>query len=155
MTELEKSVLSILSADARLTPEAIASMLQEEPEKISSLIRSLEERGYIVKYMTIVHTDEQDERRVEALIEVKVAPKKGEGFDGIARRIAEYSEVKGVYLAVFVEGASLRKVARFVSECISTFEGVLSTATHFILKKYKIEGVLTERLHDKRLSVHA
>ena len=67
---------SILSADARLTPEAIASMLQEEPEKISSLIRSLEERGYIVKYMTIVHTDEQDERRVEALIEVKVAPKK-------------------------------------------------------------------------------
>ena len=142
MTELEKSVLSILSADARLTPEAIASMLQEEPEKISSLIRSLEERGYIVKYMTIVHTDEQDERRVEALIEVKVAPKKGEGFDGIARRL-------------FVEGASLRKVARFVSECISTFEGVLSTATHFILKKYKIEGVLTERLHDKRLSVHA
>ena len=76
MTELEKSVLSILSADARLTPEAIASMLQEEPEKISSLIRSLEERGYIVKYMTIVHTDEQDERRVEALIEVKVAPKR-------------------------------------------------------------------------------
>ena len=123
-------------------------MLQEEPEKISSLIRSLEERGYIVKYMTIVHTDEQDETPEEALIEVKVAPK--------------YSEVKGVYLmsggydlAVFVEGASLRKVARFVSECISTFEGVLSTATHFILKKYKIEGVLTERLHDKRLSVHA
>ena len=88
-------------------------------------------------------------------------PKKGEGFDWMAKQIAAHAEVKGVYLmsggydlAVFVECASLKKVARFVSERISTFEGVLSTATHFILKKYKIEGALTERADtDNRLSV--
>ena len=102
-----------------------------------------------------------DETAVEALIEVKVTPKKGEGFDWMAKQIAAHAEVKGVYLmsggydlAVFVECASLKKVARFVSERISTFEGVLSTATHFILKKYKIEGALTERADtDNRLSV--
>ena len=94
---------------------------------------------------------------------VKVTPKKGSGFDGIASQIAEFPEVKGVYLmsgaydlAVFIEGGSLQQVARFVSERISTFDGVVGTATHFILKKYKIEGVLTEKEDaDYRLSVQA
>ena len=88
---------------------------------------------------------------VEALIEVKVSPKQKEGFDGIAKQIAAFPEVKSVYLmsgaydlAVFVEDKTLQQVSRFVSERISTFDGVISTATHFILKKYKIEDVLTE-----------
>ena len=161
MNTLEKNILELLSSDARLGAEAIASMLGEQPSAVKALIRSLEERGAIVKYTVISNGELQDETAVEALIEVKVTPKKGEGFDWMAKQIAAHAEVKGVYLmsggydlAVFVECASLKKVARFVSERISTFEGVLSTATHFILKKYKIEGALTERADtDNRLSV--
>ena len=115
----------------------------------------------IVKYTTIVNAEKTEDALVEALIEVKVTPKKGEGFDGIARDIAAMDEVKGVYLmsgaydlAIFLEGTTLQKVAQFVSERISTFDGVLSTATHFILKKYKIEGVVTEKSpKDNRLSI--
>ena len=100
---------------------------------------------------------------VEALIEVKVTPKKKEGFDGIAKQIASFPEVKAVYLmsgaydlAVLIEDKTLQQVSRFVSERISTFDGVLSTATHFILKKYKIEGVATEKEdEDRRISVQA
>ena len=102
--------------------------------------------------MAIINSEKTEEALVEALIEVKVNPKKKEGFDGIAAQIASFPEVKAVYLmsgaydlAVFLEDKSLQQVARFVSERISTFDGVLSTATHFILKKYKIEGVLTEK----------
>ena len=144
MNTLEKNVLELLSSDARLGAEAIASMLGEQPSAVKALIRSLEERGAIVKYTVISNGELLDE-----------------GFDWMAKQIAAHAEVKGVYLmsggydlAVFVECASLKKVARFVSERISTFEGVLSTATHFILKKYKIEGALTERADtDNRLSV--
>ncbi len=161
MTALEKGILDILSEDARFAPSRIAAMLGEEESVVKACIRKMEETGLIVKYTAIVNSELADESSVEALIEVKVTPKKGEGFDGIARQIAAFAEVTGVYLmsggydlAVFIEGASLQKVARFVSERISTFEGVLSTATHFILKKYKIEGSLTERTDaDKRLSV--
>ena len=101
-----------------------------------------------------------EDDRVEALIEVKVTPMRGCGFDGIAKEIAAHPEVKNLYLmsgaydlAVIVESASLRAVSRFVSECISTYENVISTATHFILKKYKVEGALMEDEASRRLSV--
>ena len=117
----------------------------------------------LVKCAAIVNSELLDESLVEALIEVKVSPKKAEGFDGMAKQIAAFPEVKGVYLmsgaydlAVFIEDTSLQKVARFVSERISTFDGVLSTATHFILKKYKIEGVMTQKDgEDNRISIQA
>lgn len=162
MTALEKEILGILSEDARFTPKKIAAALGREEAEVSAAIRTMEETGLIVKYTAIVNSELADQTKVEALIEVKVTPKKGAGFDFIAKQIAEFPEVKGVYLmsggydlAVFVEDESLQRVARFVSERISTFEGVLSTATHFILKKYKLEGALTERAQsDNRLSVH-
>ncbi len=162
MDNLDREILGLLSEDARLSPKSLASMLHAEETEVAARIRALETRGVIVKYTAIVNSEQDDRTRVEALIEVNVTPKKGEGFDSLARQIAEYPEVKGVYLmsggydlAVFVEDASLQRVARFVSERISTFEGVLSTATHFILKKYKIEGAPTERAEtDNRLSVH-
>jgi DNA-binding Lrp family transcriptional regulator len=156
---LERKIAEILKDDARRTPAQIAAMLGEDETTVKSCIRAMEESGKIVKYTAIV--EETDESGVEALIEVKVTPKKGEGFDGIARDIAEMPEVKGVYLmsgaydlAIFLEGTTLQRVAQFVAERISTFDGVLSTATHFILKKYKIEGVVTEKTpKDNRLSV--
>lgn len=152
MTTLEKNVLDILTTDARITAKQMAAMFSVTESEVLACIEKLEKDGVLVKYTAIVNSEKTENSLVEALIEVKVNPKKKEGFDGIAAQIADFPEVKAVYLmsgaydlAVFLEDASLQKVARFVSERISTFDGVLSTATHFILKKYKIEGVLTEK----------
>ena len=161
MTAFEKDVLKILKEDARIGAKKIATMLSVDEDKVLACISSLEAKGVLVKYTAIVNSEKADDELVEALIEVRVSPKQKEGFDGIAKRIASFPEVRAVYLmsgaydlAVFIEGRTLQQVSRFVSERISTFDGVIGTATHFILKKYKIEGVLTEREGaDKRISV--
>lgn len=152
MTALEKDILNILTDDARMSAKKIAAMLSVDEAQVKAAIEGMEKSGVLVKYTAIVNAEKADDAIVEALIEVKVTPKKKEGFDGIAKQIAAFPEVKAVYLmsgaydlAVFIEDTTLQKVSRFVSERISTFDGVLSTATHFILKKYKIEGVLTEK----------
>ena len=163
MTVLEKDILAILSTDARMSAKKIAVMLDVKEDEVADCIRKMEKEGVIVKYTAIVNDEKADDSVVSALIEVKVTPKKKEGFDGIAQQIASFPEVKSVYLmsgaydlAVFIEDRSLQQVSRFVSERISTFDGVISTATHFILKKYKIEGVVTEKDDaDLRLSVQA
>lgn len=163
MTVLEKDILNILTEDARIPAKKIAAMLSVDEEKVKNTVAALEKSGVLVKYTAIVNSEKAEDALVEALIEVKVTPKKKEGFDGIAKQIASFPEVKAVYLmsgaydlAVFVEDKTLQQVSRFVSERISTFDGVLSTATHFILKKYKIEGALTEKEDsDLRLSVQA
>ncbi len=163
MTRLEKEILDLLKENARLPLKDIAGMLGVDEQAVKNSIRALEESGLLVKCAAIVNSELLDESLVEALIEVKVSPKKAEGFDGMAKQIASFPEVKGVYLmsgaydlAVFIEDTSLQKVARFVSERISTFDGVLSTATHFILKKYKIEGVMTQKDgEDNRISIQA
>ena len=163
MTALEKDILSILTEDARISTGKIAAMLSVDEAEIKACIADMEKSGLLVKYTAIVNNEKADDALVEALIEVKVTPKKKEGFDGIAKQIASFPEVKAVYLmcgaydlAVFIEDKTLQQVSRFVSERISTFDGVLSTATHFILKKYKIEGVLTEKEdEDYRLSIQA
>ena len=163
MTVLQKDILKLLTEDARLTPAKIAAMLSVDEGQVKANIQELEEGGVLVKYTAIVNNEKAEDTLVEALIEVKVTPKKKEGFDGIAKQIASFPEVKAVYLmsgaydlAVFIEDRTLQQVARFVSEKISTFDGVLSTATHFILKKYKIEGAKTYREdEDYRLSIQA
>ncbi len=163
MTNLEKSILAILTEDARIPAKKIAAMLSCEETEVKACIQSMEKSGLLVKYAAIVNSEKAEDALVEALIEVKVTPKKKEGFDGIAKQIAAFPEVKSVYLmsgaydlAVVIEDKTLQQVSRFVSERISTFDGVLSTATHFLLKKYKIEGVLTEKEDlDRRLLVQA
>ena len=163
MTALEKDILKLLTEDARLTSKKLAAMLSADEELVKNTITDLEKKGIIVRYSAIVNSEKAEDAFVEALIEVKVTPKKKEGFDGIAKQIAAFPEVKAVYLmsgaydlAVFIEDRTLQQVSRFVSERISTFDGVISTATHFILKKYKIEGALTEKEDaDYRLSIQA
>jgi DNA-binding Lrp family transcriptional regulator len=147
MEKLEKDILAILDEDSRTPPKKVAVMLGISEEEAVKAIKSLEDRGIIVKYTAIVNTDIVEDDEVEALIEVKVTPKQGAGFDAIAQEIAAHPEVKNLYLmsgaydlAVIVEGKSLKSVSRFVSERISTYDSVISTATHFILKKYKVEG---------------
>lgn len=163
MTVLERDILNILTEDARISHKKIAAMLSVSEQEVTEAVASLEKKGILVKYTAIVNSEKADDALVEALIEVKVTPKKKEGFDGIAKQIAAFPEVKAVYLmsgaydlAVFIEDKTLQQVSRFVSERISTFDGVLSTATHFILKKYKIEGALTEKDdEDRRISIQA
>ncbi len=160
MENIEKQILRVLNEDCRFTAEKIAVMLGVSEREVRIAIEGMEARGVIVKYAAITNAEAMDDDVVEALIEVRVTPKKGQGFDGLAEEISRYDEVTGVYLmsgaydlAVFVAGKSLRSISRFVYEKISTFSGVTGTATHFILRKYKIEGNITFKAPgEKRLS---
>lgn len=163
MEKIEKDILSLLTEDSRLTAKKIAAMLAVDEKTVADKISALENSGVIVRYSAILNTDSVEDDAVEALIEVKVTPQRGHGFDMIANEIAAHEEVKNLYLmsgaydlAVIVQGKSLRSVSRFVSEKISTYETVISTATHFILKKYKVEGAVMNKsgLPD-RISVQA
>ena len=157
MKKLQSQILAILEEDCRYTPAKIAVMLEKTEQEVIDAIEEMEKNGVIVKYTAIVNGERLAEETVQALIEVKIAPRSGSGFDGVAEEIAGHEEVKTLYLMsgaydflVIVEAKSIKSVSRFVSECISTFDCVLSTATHFILKKYKIEGALTFGKEKKR-----
>ena len=121
----------------------------------------MEKEHIICGYHTLINWDNTSEEKVTALIEVKVTPQRGMGFDKIAERIYQYNEVNAVYLmsgafdfAVFIEGKTMKEVALFVSSKLSTLDSVLSTSTHFVLKKYKDHGtVLVEEVQDERMLV--
>ena len=163
MKKLESDILDILQQDCRYSPAKIAVMLGKTEEEVSAAVSVMEKRGVIVKYTAIVNDARLSDELVQALIEVKVSPQKTSGFDAIAAEIYGFAEVKSCYLmsggydlAVFIEGRTLRDPARFVSQRLSTLDEVQSTATHFILKKYKIEGTVTEKEEGgRRISVTA
>ena len=159
--DLELNILEILFNDARTPVDQIAVMTGHSEEEVEAVIRSLEAQKIIVKYPALINWDKLDQEQVEALIEVRVTPQRDEGFDAIAERIYRFEEVKSVYLMsgafdlmVMVNARSMKQLAFFVAEKLSTLEHVLSTATHFVLKKYNSEGViLEERRGDNRLVV--
>ena len=162
MKKTETEILKILEEDCRYTRAKIAVMLDLSEKEVADAIARMEAQGIIVKYTAIVNGEKLSEETVQALIEVKMTPQKTNGFDAIAEEIYRFDEVKSCYLmsggfdlAVFIEGKSLREVARFVTERLSTLDEVLSTATHFILKKYKIEGTVADSKDENgmRLSV--
>ncbi len=149
MEKLKGKILKLLSEDCRHSPEKIALMLGADASQVKAAIEEMEKSGAIVKYSAILNEDKLSEDRVEALIEVKVTPQKSRGFDAIAEEIYRFPEVKSLFLmsggfdfTVVIEGKNLKDVALFVSEKLSAIENVISTATHFILKKYKLEGVI-------------
>lgn len=157
MKELKIELLMLLKEDSRYTAEQLATLLGTDVESIQATIEGLEREKVIVKYSTIINWGKLDEEKVTALIEVKMAPERGRGFDALADRIQHFPEVKSVMLVsgaydllIEIEGRSLREVAGFVSEKLSTLDKVLSTATHFILKKYKQDGVIFESPEDDR-----
>ncbi len=152
MQKLEQDILSLVTEDARINVKRMSQMLGAAEEEVAAAVEKLEKEGVIVKYTAIVNTAAVEDDGVEALIEVKVTPQGGHGFDAIAVEIAAQEEVQNLYLmsgsydlAVIVKGNSLRDVSRFVSEKISRYDAVLSTATHFILKKYKVEGAIMQK----------
>ncbi|USB34198.1 Lrp/AsnC family transcriptional regulator [Paenibacillus sp. YPG26] len=151
ISELKLKVLDLLREDARRSPELLATLLGISLEEVKTAIRELEEDHIIVKYATVVNSGKLDDEKVTALIEVQITPERGRGFDAIAERIYLFSQVKSVYLMsgaydllVEVEGRNLKEVASFVSDKLSPLESVLSTKTHFILKKYKQDGIIFE-----------
>ncbi|KEQ23693.1 MULTISPECIES: Lrp/AsnC family transcriptional regulator [Paenibacillus] len=150
-------IIELLKEDARRTPALIATMLGASEAEVAEAIRELEEANVIVKYATVVNWAKVDNEKVTALIEVQITPERGRGFDAIAERIYLYPEVKSVYLMsgaydllVEIEGKTLKEVASFVSNKLSPIDRVLSTKTHFILKKYKQDGIVFEDHEDDR-----
>jgi len=159
--KLHEDILRILAEDSRTAPAKIAVMTGADEAGVRAAVAELESSGALVKYTVVVNSDKLDKEIVEALIEVRVSPIHCKGFDSIAEDIYQFDEVKSVYLmsggydlAVFVEGSTLKEVAMFVCEKLSTLDKVLSTATHFILKKYKQSGVLTKSGSACRMAVH-
>jgi DNA-binding Lrp family transcriptional regulator len=154
-------LLKLLSENATLTPAQLASMLNTAEDDVAGRIKSYEADQVILGYHAVLNEEKLGRDMVRAVIEVKITPERGGGFDRLAERIAKYSEVRSCYLMsggydllVIVEGSDLRDVASFVSEKLATIQGVISTATHFLLKPYKDQGILMKREHnDERLAV--
>lgn len=144
-----ETLLRLLQQDCTTPRGELARLLNLSPEELDRRIAKLEKDGVIRGYQAIVDKERLDRNTVTALIEVRITPERGGGFDRIAERIAKFDQVTSCYLMsggydlmVVVEGGSLREVASFVSEKLSTLEPVISTATHFRLKAYKVNGAL-------------
>ena len=143
-----EKLLDLLSQDARLSTAQLAAMTGATEEEVAEAVRHFEKKRTILGYKALVDWDKTDRESVTALIEVKITPQKGMGFDEIARQIYSHHQVESVYLmsggfdlTVIIKDRTMREVARFVAEQLAPMENVLSTGTHFILKKYKDNGV--------------
>lgn len=160
MEYIKEKIINILKNDARTTPKEIAEMLTVTEAEIQNIIQELEDDRIILRYTTVVNRERIDDH-VVALIEVKVTPQKGSGFFAIAKKIYQYTQVQSCYLIsgdydfmVIVNEENMRKVAEFVHEKLAVIDGVISTATHFVLKEYKESGVVfEEEERDNRLVV--
>ena len=155
---MREELLTLIEKNSRIGLKDLSVMLGKEEIDIANEITSMEKEGIICGYHTLIDWEKTSIEKVTALIEVRVTPQRGQGFDSMAERIAKYPEVRTVYLIsggfdllVILEEKSLREIANFVSDKLSTLDSVLSTATHFILKKYKDYGtMLSKKQSDER-----
>lgn len=153
---MRTKILKAMDKNGRILPEDLAIMLGADVEEVKREIKAMEEERIICGYPTLINWDKTDCEKVTALIEVKVTPQRGLGFDKIAERIYKFDEVESVSLisgtfdlSVMIEGKTMREVASFVSDKLAPLESVLSTSTNFILKKYKEHGLeLTDETKD-------
>ena len=150
-------LLALLSESTNFSTAQLAMMLNEPEDYIKAQIREYEKSGTIVGYKALVNWEKVQDAGVTALIELKVTPKMETGFDEIAQRITEFEQVESVYLmagaydlAVYVRGETIQDVATFVSRKLSAMEGIISTATHFLLKRYKEGGILLDSNIEKQ-----
>ena len=158
---MREQILTFLERNSRIDLKELAILLGSDEAVIANEIQQTEKEGIICGYHTLIDWDKTSSDKVTALIEVRVTPQRGQGFDSIAERIYNYPEVQSVYLIsggydllVILEGKTLKEVSGFVSDKLSTLESVLSTATHFILKKYKDDGIiLSKKNKDERMLV--
>lgn len=158
---MREKILSIIEKNSRIDLKELAIILGVEEVDIVNEMELMEQEGVICGYHTLIDWEKTSAEKVNALIEVRVTPQRGNGFDTIAEKIYKYSEVHAVYLIsggydllITLEGRSLKEVSQFVSDKLSPLESVLSTATHFILKKYKDHGtILAKKSADERMKI--
>ena len=160
-----EEILNLLKDNARLTAEDIAAMTKKTPAEVKAIIKKFEDDGVILKYSAIVNPEKdiENKEKVCAEIQIQVQPQREHGFDAIADRIYRFPQVKSLYLMsggydfkIIIEGNSLKEVALFVSEKLSTLEGVRSTKTNFVLKTYKENDIVyVENERDIREGVQA
>lgn len=155
---MREKILSVIEKNSRIEIKELAVLLGMDEVAVANELKAMEEEGIICGYHTLIDWEKTSVETVSALIEVKVTPQRGQGFDNIAERIYQYPEVNAVYLIsggfdllVSIEGKTLKEVSLFVSEKLSTLETVISTSTHFVLKKYKDHGtILGKKAIDER-----
>ena len=158
---MREKILTFIEKNSRIDLKELAVILGVEEAAVMNELEAMEKENIICGYHTMINWDNTGNEKVIALIEVKVTPQRGMGFDKIAERIYQYSEVNSVYLmsgafdfTVIIEGKTMREVAQFVSEKLSPMDSVLSTATHFVLKKYKDHGtIMYEKPGDERMMI--
>lgn len=158
---MRNEILRYLERNSRINLDELAVMLGTDEVTVANEVAQMEKENIICGYHTLINWDRVGEEKVTALIEVRVTPQRGQGFDKIAERIYNYPEVHAVYLIsgsydllVTLEGKSLLEVSRFVSDKLSTLESVISTATHFVLKTYKDHGtVMVHKKESERMLV--
>jgi len=153
---VEKAILDILEKDSRTSIEEMAVMLNRPVGDVFTAIAEMEKKRIICSYTTLINWDKTEREFVTAMIEVKVTPQRDMGFEKIAERIYGFDEVKAVYLMsgaydfmVMMEGKNIKEISYFISNKLSTIDAVLSTATHFVLKKYKDHGVILDKTPDE------
>lgn len=159
--DTRRQILNIMEKNSRLTPEDIAVMLGETKEKVERLISDMEREGIICGYHTLINWDKENDDSVTALIELKVTPQGGDGYNKIAEQIYQYPQVETLYLMsgaydflVLLRGKSIKDISLFVSENLASIEEVQSTATYFTLTKYKEQGVnLARKKQDGRMVI--
>ena len=142
-------MLRFLEKNGRLTPEELAVMCGKSVEEIKSCINIFECDGVILGYQAIIDWDKTDKEYVNALIELKITPRRDKGFEAVAEKISNYPEVQSLYLMsggfdlmLVIEGKTMKEVAYFVAEKLATLEDVIATSTHFVLRKYKDKGIV-------------
>ena len=152
---MREQILKTIEKNSRLSMKELAVLLGKEEIDVANEIAAMEAEGVICGYHTLINWEQTSLEKVNALIEVRVTPQRGQGFDNIAERIYNYPEVDAVYLIsggydllVSLEGKSLKAISSFVSDKLSTLDSVLSTATHFVLKKYKDHGTILSKKED-------
>lgn len=158
---MREKILAVIEKNSRIDIKDLAVILGESEIAVANEIADMEKEHIICGYNTIIDWDKTGDEKVTALIEVKVTPQRGLGFDSIAERIYQYNEITSVYLmsggfdfTVIIEGKTMKSVAQFVSSKLATLDSVLSTSTHFVLKKYKDYGkVLDAPVKDERILV--
>ena len=158
---MREKILAVIEKNSRIAVKDLAVLLGEPEETVAEEIAAMEQEKVICGYHTLINWDNTSEEKVTALIEVKVTPQRGQGFDKIAERIYKFPEVNAVYLmsggfdfTVIIEEKTMREVAQFVSDKRAPMDAILSTATHFVLKKYKDHGtVLVDMVREERMLV--
>jgi DNA-binding Lrp family transcriptional regulator len=157
---MKNKILKLLACNSRITLDQIAVMIESTVEEVEQVMKELEEEKIILKYTTVINWEKAGTNLASAIIDVKVTPQREVGFDAVAERIYRFPEVRAVSLisgeydlSVTIEGKSMKEVALFVAEKLATIEHVQSTRTHFVLKRYKLAGVVFEDREEDRRQV--